>query len=180
VSEIRPAENAEAARWLLRPDLSWQDLVTFGPPGFDVYARIAFPDEPDELDVVGSALATLTAYTATPDDAYAAVWEGWAGVDPPEAPRVLIPNRTMHLFAGPVGALRAAPAVAWGGPEAGDGQEPHFAWPADQAWCLACDVDEEIEFTVGCSEAAYRGLTEALPGSVRRVEYGDWVPTYRS
>jgi hypothetical protein len=24
-------------------------------------------------------------------------------------------------------------------------------WPEDQAWCLACEVDEEIEFTVGCS-----------------------------
>ena len=85
----------------------------------------------------------------------------------------------MHLFAGAVEALRTAPAVAWSGPEAGEGQEPHLAWPADQAWFLACDVDEEIEFTVGCSEAAYQGLTRALPGAVRRVQYGDPVPTYR-
>ena len=184
MSEIRPAENADAGRWLLRPDVSWQDLVTFGPPGFDVYARIAFPEETDftaaeEIDVVGAALTILTAYTTTPDAAYAAIWEGWAGVDPPEAPRVLIPHRTMHLFAGPVEALRAAPGVAWFDAEAGDGQEPHIVWPADQAWCLTCDVDEEIEFTVGCSEAAFRGLAQALPGSVRRVQYGDAVPTYR-
>jgi hypothetical protein len=170
---------------LLRPDVSWWDLVKFGPPSFDVYARIALavateePDETEELDVVGSALAILTAYTTTPDAAYAAIWEGWAGVDPPEAPRVLIPHRTMLLFVGPVEALRAAPGMAWYGPESGHLQEPHLVWPADQAWCLACEVDEEIEFTVGCSGAAYQGLAEALPGAVRRVLYGDPVPTYR-
>jgi len=185
VSEIRPAENADAARWLLRPDVTWWDLVTFGPPDFDAYVRIAFPDETeapdetDEVDVVGAALATLTAYTTTPDAAYAAIWEGWAGIDPPVAPRVDIPHRAMLLFAGPVEALRNAAGVAWFGTAAGDLQEPHLVWPADQAWCLACEVDEEIEFTVGCSSAAYQGLVEALPGAVRRVQYGDPVPTHR-
>jgi len=185
VSEIRPAENADAARWLLRPDVSWYDLVTFGPPGFDAYARIAYPEETEEpeeaeeLDVLGAALATLTAYTTTPDTAYAAIWEGWTSVDPPKAPRVVIPHRTMLLFAGPVHALRNAAGVAWFGTGARDLQEPHLVWPADQAWCLACEVDEEIEFTVGCSEAAYQGLAEALPDAVRRVQYGDPVPTHR-
>ncbi|RMB58715.1 hypothetical protein EAX62_11280 [Tessaracoccus antarcticus] len=23
---------------------------------------------------------------------------------------------------------------------------PHLVWPEDRAWCLACEVDEEIEF----------------------------------
>ncbi len=163
----------------MRPGVSWWDLVKFGPPGFDAYARIAFPGEAEELNVVGAALATLTAYTTTPDTAYAAIWEGWAGIDPPMAPTVLIPHRTMLLFAGPVEVLRNAAGVAWYGPGADNFQEPHLVWPADQSWCLACEVDEEIEFTVGCSEAAYEGLAEALPGAVRRVQYGDPVPTYR-
>lgn len=179
MSEIRPAENADAAHWLLRPDVSWQDLVTFGPPGFGAYARIAFPDESEEFDVVGAALAVLTGFTTAPDAAYTAIWEGWAGIDPPEAPRVVIPHRTMLLFTGPVQDLRNAAGVAWFGTGAGDLQEPHLVWPADQAWCVACEVDEELEFTVGCSEAAYQGLAEALPGAVRRVQYGDQVPTHR-
>ena len=29
-----------------------------------------------------------------------------------------------------------------------DDHEPHLVWPEDQAWCLACEVDEEVEFTV--------------------------------
>jgi hypothetical protein len=43
VTEIRPAADAGAAQWLLRSDVDWWDLVRYGPTGFDVYVRIAFP-----------------------------------------------------------------------------------------------------------------------------------------
>jgi hypothetical protein len=82
------------------------------------------------------------------------------------------------LFTGPVGLLRDAPALAWYGSAKGY-QEPHLVWPEDQAWCLACEVDEEIEFTVGCSVDAFQGLAGALPGAVRRVHYGEETPLYR-
>ena len=84
----------------------------------------------------------------------------------------------MLLFTGPVVALREAPALAWYGSAAGIAQEPHLVWPEDQAWCLACEVDEEIEFTVGCSGEASQALTSALPGAVRRVRYGEPPPMY--
>lgn len=190
MTEIRPAADPEAASWLLRPELDWWDLVRYGPPGFDAYARIAFPEDsrPEPTgpsgrapgDVVGVALATLAAYTTTPASGYAAVWEGWGGSEPaPEAPRVGVPQRTMLLFTGPVDMLRDAPALAWYGAVQGVLQEPHLVWPADRAWCLACEVDEEVEFSVGCSEEAFRGLVAALPGAVRRAEYGDPAPLYR-
>jgi hypothetical protein len=94
---------------------------------------------------------------------------------------VELPNRAMLLFTGPVEALRDAPALTWYGPEAGRGlgQAPHLVWPEDQAWCLACEVDEEIEFTVGCSGQASEALARALPGAVRRVRYGEPAPLYR-
>jgi hypothetical protein len=85
----------------------------------------------------------------------------------------------MLLFTGPVEALRDAPALAWYGSAAGVGQEPHLVWPEDQAWCLACEVDEEIEFTVGCPCEASQALARALPGAVRRVRYGEPAPMYR-
>src|SRR5215813_3990244 len=183
VTQIRPAANADAAQWLLRSDVDWQDLVRYGPPGFDVYVRIAFPQDPQVSagdpsgeapgDAVRPALATLTSYTTTPSKGYAAIWEGWESSAPvPQAPRVEIPNREMLLFTGPVEALRDAPALAWYGSAAGVNQEPHLVWPEDHAWCLACDVDEEIEFTVGCSGDASQGLARALPGAVRRARYG--------
>ena len=190
VTEIRPAADADAAQWLLRSDVDWWDLVRYGPTGFDVYVRIAFPqdsgadaDNPSgeaPADAVRAALTTLASYTATPFKGYAAIWEGWvSGTPAPRAPRVEIPNRMMLLFTGPVEALRDAPALAWYGSAAGVAQEPHLVWPEDQAWCLACEVDEEIEFTVGCSAEASQALARPLPGTVRRVRYGEPAPMYR-
>lgn len=189
--EIRPAADADAARWLLRTDVDWWNLVRYGPPSFDAYARIKLshawetdavnPPGEAPIDAVRSALATLAAHTTTPDRGYAAIWEGWVGggVPAPDAPRVRIPERTMLLFTGPVVALRDAPTLAWYGSATGVAQEPHLVWPEDQAWCLACEVDEEIEFSVGCSDDAAKVLAAALPGAVRRVAYGEPAPMYR-
>jgi hypothetical protein len=190
VAEIRPSADAGAAQWLLRSDVDWQDLVRYGPPGFDTYVRITFRqdsgadagDLPGEatVDAVRAALVTLRSYTTTPSQGYAGVWEGWTNRTPaPQAPRVEIPHRKMLLFTGPVDALRDAPAQAWYGSAAGIAQEPHLVWPEDQAWCLACEVDEEIEFSVGCSGEAAQALAEALPDAVRRVRYGEPAPLYR-
>lgn len=190
VTDLRAASNLDAARWLLRSDVDWWDVVRFGPPGFEAYVRIAFTQD-DQVDVLGTsgekpadavrlALDTLGSFTNTPDSAYAAIWEGWGANEPaPVAPRVMIPNRTMLLFAGPVRALRDAAALAWYGSAQATGQEPHLVWPQDQAWCLACEVDEEIEFTVGCSNDTAIALARDLPGAVRRVAFGESAPMYR-
>lgn len=181
VTELRPAENADPARWLLRPDVEWWDLVRYGPPVFDVYVRIALANGTDrdgEQPTLRTALATLAGHTTTPASGYAAIWEGWTS-PAPSAPQVAIPHRAMLLFTGPIAELRDAPALAWYGSAQGVYQEPHLVWPEDQAWCLACEVDEEIEFTVGCSVDASQALARALPGAVRRVLYGESAPMYR-
>ena len=76
VTGIRPAADADAGQWLLRSDVDWWSLVRYGPPGFDVYARIGFPldseanaDNPSgeaPVDAVRAALAILGPYTTTP------------------------------------------------------------------------------------------------------------------
>lgn len=183
MTNLRAAATADPAQWLIRSDADWWDLVRYGPPGFDVYVRVAFGDDADsdaEDPTLRTALATLAGHTTTPASGYAAVWEGWtSGESVPSAPRVPIPNREMLLFTGPVDELRDAPALAWYGSAHGVYQEPDLVWPEDHAWCLACEVDEEIEFTVGCSVDASRALAEALPGAVRRVLYGESAPMYR-
>lgn len=81
---------------------------------------------------------------------------------------------------GPVETLRDAPAVGWGFSAGGDSEvEPHLVWPEDQAWCLACDVDEEIEFTVGCSREASEALRRVFPGAACAVDYGAELSLYR-
>jgi hypothetical protein len=172
---------------LLRSDVGWADLVTFGPPGFEVYVRIALAagsevvaSDEAPVDPVRLALRTLAAHTSTPSKGYAAIWEGWGSVAPaPRAPRVEIPNRAMLLFTGRVEVLRDAPALAWYGSAEACAQEPHLVWPEDRAWCLACEVDEEVEFSVGCSSDASQALARALPDAVRTVRYGEPTPTYR-
>jgi hypothetical protein len=61
MTEIRPAANADAARWLLRADVDWWDLVRYGPPGFDVYVRIAFAQDADGVDPAGEQPALRVA-----------------------------------------------------------------------------------------------------------------------
>jgi hypothetical protein len=183
MTPVRPAATPDAGQWLLDAEVDWQELVRYGPPGFDAYVRIAFADLGElsgEDQVLRRALATLASCTTTPDSAYAAIWKGWvSGVRAPQAPLVEIPHRAMLLFAGPVRALRDGPALAWYGSAEGCHQEPHLVWPEDHAWCLACEVDEELEFTVGCSEDAFQALARDLPGAVRRVRYGEQTPLYR-
>lgn len=180
MTKVHPAVSAEPGQWLLRHDVEWSDLVRYGPPGFAAYVRVPFAetavdDAPTQSDALRTALATMTAFTATPADGFVAVWEGWGGGPAPQAPRLEIPHRSMLLFRGPVAVLRDAPALAWHGSAAGIRQEPHLVWPEDRAWCLACEVDEEVEFTVGCSDDAARALARVLPG-VRRVAYGESAP----
>jgi hypothetical protein len=179
---VRPAADARPARWLLAPGIDWWDLVRFGPPGFETWVRIALPqdtEDPEPVDSVRAALVVLAGRTSTPTRAYAAVWEGWGGRSPaPPAPRVAVPHREMLLFTGTVEELRDAPGEAWDGSAEGS-VPPHLAWPEDRAWCLACEVDEEIEFSVGCSAGTAQALVEELPVAVRRASYGEDAPMYR-
>lgn len=182
VTDVRPTDEssaAAAAAWLLpSAQADWATFVRFGPPGFDCYVRVPFAaaDDPGEADAMADVLALLATASTTPDEAYAAVWEGWVGGGTmPDAPRLDVLNRMMLLFTGSVTALRHAPSLAWFG-DTGHWAEPHLLWPADRAWLVACDVDEEIGFTVGCSRER---ATRLQQHGAREVAYGSPVPMYR-
>lgn len=184
MTSVRPAPNTEAATWLLEGDVDWWTLVRYGPAGFECYVRVALPpvNAPSVADPVSTALKALAMRTATPATCHAAIWEGWtSGVRSPVAPVVPIPNRTMRLFECHIDDLRDAPALAWSlATTPGVGFPPHLAWPDDRAWCFACEVDEEIEFTVACSMSTAEALSAALPGATRISAYGAPAPTYRN
>ncbi|MGH3508447.1 MAG: hypothetical protein ACRDO2_14715 [Nocardioidaceae bacterium] len=77
------------ADWIVHSVLPWQQLVGFGPAGFDAYARVRFLPDPmrpgqsendveadwrlDQLPTLWDVLATHTAA----DDCYFCVWEGF-------------------------------------------------------------------------------------------------------
>ena len=182
MTEVRPAATLDAARWLLRSDVDWWDLVRYGPPGFDVYVRIAFAQDPEgvpgEDPALRVALATLATYTATPASGYAAIWEGWGGSRPLKRHecRFLIER----CCCSPDPSQHSETRRPWRGTALRRAiRNRTSCGPEDQAWCLACEVDEEVEFTVGCSVDASQALARALPGAVRRVGYGDPAPLYR-
>jgi hypothetical protein len=136
-----------------------------------------------EVDAMRTVLETLADHTATPCVAFVGIWDGWGHGVVPGAPSVLVADRRLLLFTGPVAAMRDAHQFVWATPgnepDTGILTEPDLVWPDDHAWCLACDVDEEVEFSVGCSVAAADALTVALPGLVRRVDYGEGAPLLR-
>lgn len=82
------------ADWIVHSDLPWQQLVGFGPAGFDAYARLRFlPDpvrpgqseadvDPDwRTDQLPTLFEVLAIQTSTADDCYFCVWEGFGDAD---------------------------------------------------------------------------------------------------
>jgi hypothetical protein len=111
-------EDLSPAAWISGSDVPWQQLVTFGPAGFDSYARLRFlPDpvrpghsepEPDldappEHEQLRAALDVLRQHTRTPDECYFCLWEGWGFETPPAVGYAGAP-------AGSVELLRIVPA----------------------------------------------------------------------
>ncbi|XVU29701.1 hypothetical protein ACQPZJ_22255 [Actinoplanes sp. CA-054009] len=138
-----------AADWIATSDADWHQLLTFGPGGFEAYARLRFipdpvrpgqqeadyegaPDEVSDTEKLGFAAQALAGHTTTPGDCYFALWDGWGDEFP--APKVFLPGREYFLFRGPLTSFGDYGVRA-------DFQPPAFVWPADHAWCLTADVD---------------------------------------
>ena len=136
----------------------------------------------------------LRDWTATPEQCWFCVWEGygWAGMVTPgtdggtprpdpvpavvrQGPRVRLPGRDYFLYAGPVTAVTAV------APLAGDDQTANLWWPADRAWCVASEIDLPWTYLAGPAGLIRTLLAdprlEALPARpedpLNRVE--DWV-----
>jgi hypothetical protein len=165
VTLVRRTDDSPAA-WISGSEVSWPQLVTFGPSGFAAYARLRFlrdPAYPGETEVEAGRAATrdgreqwpalielLAAHTRTPDDCYFCLWEGWPTTRGESVgsilsgPKVAVPGtspfaRAYFLFQGPL-----SENGEWGipiEPSAPYACEPAFIWPADHAWCVANDVD---------------------------------------
>ena len=89
---LTPCSDVSAAAWITHSDLPWHRLVTFGPSGFEAYARLRFlpdpvhpgqpeiaidDDAPSEHQLLRAALDVLGRQTRTPDDCYFCLWDGW-------------------------------------------------------------------------------------------------------
>jgi hypothetical protein len=155
---LTPCPDTSAADWITHSTWPWQRLVSFGPEGFDAYARLRVVPDPQfagqhesaiestsplsEVAQVGVAVAVLSGHTRSPDHCFVARWEGWPGdvagfaVAALEECRFDVPNRSFFLFDGSL-----ADVETWASGSAGTAYRPAFVWAADHAWCVAFDVD---------------------------------------
>ena len=78
------------ANWIVDRDLPWDQLVGFGPSGFNAYARLRLLPDPAQpgqsendvgahwrIDQLPTLWKALAAHTETPDDCYFCVWDGY-------------------------------------------------------------------------------------------------------
>lgn len=151
-----------AAEWITGSGVPAEQLITFGPSGFEAYARLRFipdptapgqeesdagiaEDHPSEIEQIRRALRVLAAYTATPQDCYFCLWEGYSDAPlPPGVRLVEVPHRRYGLLRGAIGDWEVV-------------APPAFVWPADRRWCLARDVDPHWA-GIGAGRAAIDAL----------------------
>jgi hypothetical protein len=164
---LRPEDHASAADWFVDAAASWWVKATYGPPGYESYARVMFDLTAAQADsdarLMSTVLDILVPHTSTPQLVYVGVWEGW-GHSIPAGARFGIragsyPERVYALLSGPVTSALDPASL---GLTPGHTATPHLVWPADRAWFVASDVDPDW-FTVAGSGAAIRDLL-AAPG----------------
>lgn len=125
----------------LTPSTTLNELV-----GWDIYTHGQQPPAPYQQPAWGdvddddlAALAdVLGGFTATAENCWFALWEGygWNSLPAPGEgpPRWRAPNRDYLLFKGSV-------AAATGFRYGEQIQAPTIWWPDDRAWCVATDID---------------------------------------
>jgi hypothetical protein len=104
----------------------------------------------------------LARHTGTPDRCWFAFWDGFGGLRDEIAlgPTFTVPCRAYHLLSGPLdGVSESATDGAF--------QSANLWWPADQAWCVATEIDLDTTY-IGCGRTCANELLrvpelEALP-----------------
>ena len=189
---LQHCSDISVADWIVQAHIPWEQLVNFGPPDFPAYARLRFipdptkpgqteadanvaEDHPSDAEQTQRAFEHLRRFTATPEDCYFCVWEGYPDLNfPPSVlhgPMVTIPHRRYFLLHGSLGS--------WDEAVRGGGYHfpPAFAWPADHSWCLARDVDPHWA-GIGAEQAALDSLLKAPELDVAPAQPAEPQPTY--
>jgi hypothetical protein len=188
------SSDTSAADWLVRSGTPGGQLITFGPAVFEAYARLRFipdpvrrgqaeadagigPDHPSDFAQARRAVHRLAPFTATPQECFFCVWDGYSDVELPSAgrsPLVDLPHRRYVLLRGSLPdiddwerALGSFPPYP----------PPAFVWPADHSWCFACDVDPHWA-GIGAGRAAIEALLDDPDLDVVPARPDEPQPTY--
>lgn len=217
--------DVSPADWLTAAGTEAWQLIGFGPAGFAGYARLRFLPDPigegqratdlaeDEVPesqtaLMRDALGVLALHTATPDDCYFCLWDGWGSAirggdglrhldnstgvvkrgplmapafdqSVLDGPKVSIPYRDYHLFRGALTDFGDWGAADYlPGMPRTDMPAPAFVWPADRSWCLANDVDPHWA-GIGAGTAAIDELLRTTRLDITPADPTQRPPAYR-
>lgn len=118
-----------------------------------------YPPDPGDLPAdIAQILAQLLApHTSTPQECFFAIWDGWnARPSQGLGASFRIPGRHLHLYTAPLST--AAERFTTEGSTFT--HSPNIWWPADQAWCVATEIDLTCTY-VGCSNDAAHQLVDS-------------------
>jgi hypothetical protein len=155
-------EVARANGRVLHPEVQFASLV--GRLRLHDYEQPGLWDtEPEEgslpANIAARMAAVLYRHTATPNQCWFAVWDGWGDLAFRSLgkPTFQLPGRRYFLFSGSLAAANTSFADGLAGH-----RSANLWWPNDRAWCVATEVDLNSTY-VGGSGACIAELV-ATPG----------------
>ena len=181
--EARPVRWTTVASWTGRtvhPLMQFDRIAGLGEDSGVMYEDPPWGSHPQVGSIpeaeCRTLVQTLGGFTATPDNCYFCLWEGYGDVDKglyKANARVRAPGRDYLLFRGPVDSIMAFITGDWPFPR----HSPNIWWPEDRAWCVATDIDLYDTYVGGSRECIETVLSdpglEALPTALdARVSQG--------
>lgn len=172
----------EAAGSTSLPPASWRTLsVQAGAVLSDPEAAVDFAYQGVEGShaevgrlpgvLIGPLVEHLGQATTTPDRCFFAVWEGHGDLAIPIAlePTLELPHRRYHLFQGPVEAAHTSLSASNIGR-----LSANLWWPADQAWCVATEIDFAWTYVGGPRSAVQALLADSRIEAVETSASARW------
>lgn len=129
--------------WRDLPALAGEDIddpLTASSVAMDGVRNAQAPPGTPTLSIIEALIEHLRPATATPDDCYFALWEGFGSTAVPDdlMPKLELPFRAYHVFTGHItAAMTSYDAYSFGHHQ----QFANIWWPADHAWCVASEID---------------------------------------
>jgi hypothetical protein len=172
-----------AADWIAHSELPWQQLVGFGPAGFDAYARLRFLPDPAypgqsendveadwRTDALPRLFEVLATHTATPDDCYFCVWEGFTDSN------VNVDEDAVYVDDENAGASLERPGAqpGWAPHPAGSPSMPHLpkvVVPNRAYWLFRGPLAEVGAWNTAQGWPGQYGLDAAEPAFVWPVDH---------
>ncbi|MGW2230391.1 hypothetical protein [Streptomyces formicae] len=167
VAAAHGREVAPGVNWheVVGMDRDYQNLSEYGLPGvWDEHPA----EGPTPPDVARALIPVLSRHTATAEQCWFGLWNGYGRWDFDGLPTFETPGRDELLLAGPLADVVSPLSLDE------FAELPDLWWPGDRAWCVGGDVDL-VSTYVGGSEALIADVLESPGLEAHRVSPGDGV-----